>query len=102
MSADEDTWVKEIPFDSAMYLNGAQLESQDVQNGQAPIALFLAGGPLTGKTTTLNQLLAGGDEFIPQAAVRIEPDRLRWELPEFQAGMQGRDAGAAANVYEET
>lgn len=50
-------------------------------HGQAPIALFSAGPPGAGKTTWLRQHAPG---LLERLSLRIEPDVLRTELPEYK------------------
>ena len=96
-------WISELSYDSASYLTGVHLDrperSTDVRD---PIALFLAGGPLSGKTTTLERLLADGHDLAPRNAVRIEPTLIRHRLPEFTAAVAVREREAAGLIFQET
>lgn len=57
-----------------------------------PRATFLGGGPASGKES-----LTG-----PPDAARIDPDAIKAQLPEYQAGLKARDPGIAQYTHEES
>jgi predicted ABC-type ATPase len=68
------------------------------RNGQPPRALFLAGGPASGKTTGLN----ASPELQPAAAVTVNPDDMKDKLPEYRQMIDGGDKFAANGAHEES
>jgi len=67
-----------------------------------PRALFMAGGPASGKSTALAGLEAQGSDLVPKDAVNVNPDEVKSELPEYN---QIKDTGslyAATGVHEES
>lgn len=60
-------------------------------------AIFLAGGPASGKST----LIRGGDVKLPADAVDINPDIIRTMLPEYKALVDAGDKSASAKTHEE-
>jgi hypothetical protein len=94
--------VKETVFDSARYLNGLLLGFDPPEDEpRRPVALFLAGGPLSGKTTVLGSLAAESHELIPTDGVVVDPKLIREQLPEWAQLYGARAADAAERVYEE-
>jgi predicted ABC-type ATPase len=61
-------------------------------------AIFLAGGPASGKST----LVKGGDVHLPADAVDINPDTIKAMLPEYKALIDAGDKSASAKVHEES
>lgn len=61
-----------------------------------PTALFLAGGPASGKSALVDAL------DLPTGVVRIDPDRIKATLPEYQALVASRDPSAAVIAHEES
>lgn len=97
----EAGWARETPFDSPMYLERAEVPAGGAGSAP-PVALFLAGGPATGKVTVLDQLGASGSDLIPSDPVRVMPKEIRRMLPEFDQRLEAGMADAAEYVFEET
>jgi hypothetical protein len=94
--------VRETVFDSAGYLSGLLLRFEPPSDEpRRPVALFLAGGPLSGKTSVLESLIADGNELIPTDAVLVDPKLIREQLPEWTDSYDAREPDAAERVYEE-
>ena len=94
--------VRESVFDSARYLDGLLLSFDPPEDEpRRPVALFLAGGPLSGKTTVLESLAAESHELIPMDGVVVDPKLIREQLPEWAAISGTREPDAAERVYEE-
>lgn len=72
--------------------------AEAARQGQKPQALFMAGGPASGKTTALK----AAPELEPDAAVLINPDEVKEKLPEYGEMVDGKDRFAAAGVHEES
>lgn len=72
--------------------------AHDARSGEAPDALFMAGGPASGKTTTL----AENPELEPGASVLINADVIKTYLPEFQELWAKKDMYAATAVHRES
>jgi predicted ABC-type ATPase len=68
------------------------------RGGASPRALFLAGGPASGKTTALK----ANPALEPEAAVTVNPDEMKNQVPEYREMVQGGDRFAAAGVHEES
>jgi predicted ABC-type ATPase len=68
------------------------------RNGEPPNALFMAGGPASGKTSALKQ----APELKPDAAVSINSDDVKVLFPEFQAQLEAGEKGGASSVHEES
>lgn len=68
------------------------------RGGEGPRALFMAGGPASGKTSALK----ASPELEPDAAVQINPDDLKAKLPEYHGMVGARDRYAANGVHEES
>jgi HK97 family phage portal protein len=68
------------------------------RKGAQPRALFLAGGPASGKTSALKQ----DPSVVPPAAVQINPDDVKEQLPEYQTLVGVRDRYAAMAAHEES
>jgi predicted ABC-type ATPase len=68
------------------------------RGGGAPRALFMAGGPASGKTSALRQ----APELEPDASVLINPDEIKDRLPEYRQMVEGGDKFGAAGVHEES
>jgi len=94
--------VRETVFDSARYLDGLLLGFDPPEDEpRRPVALFLAGGPLSGKTTVLGSLAAEDHELIPTDGVLVDPKLIREQLPEWAQMYAAREPDAAERVYEE-
>jgi len=99
--ADVETsgWFFETPFDSPDFLS--QIVALEPPSGSAGIALFVAGGPLSGKSSVLAWLTRDGDSLIPPEPVSVDPYGIREYLPEWQALSAARDPAAATGVRDE-
>jgi len=93
--------VRETPFDSATYLQGLELESPAGRTSGRPVALFLAGGPLSGKSTVVQQLADEPESIVPKDAVLVDPRNIRDALPEWGPLYEARDPGGAEAVQRE-
>lgn len=94
--------VRETVFDSASYLGALTLPVEPPDDeARKPVVLFLAGGPLSGKSTVLESLHAEGHELIPTDGVLVDPKLIREQLPEWPELLAARHPGAAEAVYEE-
>jgi predicted ABC-type ATPase len=71
-------------------LEGAQPQEQ-------PTAIFLAGGPGSGKTTSL-EFIPG----VPDNYVNLDADKFKEGIPEYQGMIEDGDRYAAAGVHEES
>lgn len=60
-------------------------------------AVFLAGGPASGKST----LITSGKVALPADAVDVNPDLVRTMLPEYAQLVAAGDAAAGAKTHEE-
>lgn len=74
----------------------ALLQGADHHPGSAR-AVFLAGGPASGKSTLLKQ----GHVHVPADAVDVNPDIVRSMLPEYKALVAAGDKSASAKTHEE-
>ncbi len=99
MTAD-DSFIVERPFDSVDYLRRVELTPPP--QGTDPVALFLVGGPLSGKSTVLAYLRSKGDALIPENAVYVDPYAVRGMLPEWNELVAAREPSAAAILFAET
>lgn len=63
-----------------------------------PRAVFLAGGPASGKSS----LLTTGQVKLPGDAVDVNPDIVKTMLPEYQALVAAGDPLASSKVHEES
>lgn len=68
------------------------------RGGDPPDVLFTAGGPASGKTTTLEE----NPDFKPSNAVEVDPDQLKEQLPEYAELRAARDHYAASAVHPES
>lgn len=68
------------------------------RGGQKPRALFMAGGPASGKSTALRN----APELNPPASVTINPDDLKEKIPEYGRMIKGGEKYAATGVHEES
>jgi hypothetical protein len=68
------------------------------RGGKKPTALFMAGGPASGKTSGLNQ----APELKPESAISINSDDVKVLLPEFIEQKNAGERAAAATVHEES
>ena len=93
-----ETPIRETPFDSADFLHAFEVP----RVGSSPVALFLAGGPLAGKSTVLELLADDHESIVPPGAVRVFPSLIREELPEFHEGVAQQRPDAAEVVRDET
>lgn len=69
----------------------------DARNGAPPQALFMAGGPATGKTTIKNE----NPSLAPEFAVNVENDLIKEGLPEYVKLRDAHDRYAAVAVHDE-
>jgi predicted ABC-type ATPase len=81
----------------ALHARIVNLMLQGAGAHQQPEALFLAGGPASGKSTLVNS----GRARPKPDAVDVNPDIVRTMLPEYQALVAAGDEGASAKVHEE-
>lgn len=72
--------------------------AHNARSGEAPDALFMAGGPASGKTTALLE----NPELVPDASVSVDPDAIKELLPEFQQLLAMKDRYAASAVHLES
>jgi predicted ABC-type ATPase len=72
--------------------------AREARGGDRPHALFLAGGPGSGKTTVLRENLA----LRPANAVTVDPDDLKSGLPEYVDLLAAEDRYAAVAVHDES
>jgi hypothetical protein len=93
--------VRETPFDSATYLEGLSLSELEPSDVPPPAVLFLAGGPLAGKTTVLESLTGQPGSIVPDDPVLVVPAEIRNHLPEWPALFEARDPRAAEAVARE-
>lgn len=63
-----------------------------------PRALFMAGGPASGKTSALK----ASPELEPQGSVLINPDDIKGQLPEYDEMVKSGSKYAAMAVHEES
>ena len=68
------------------------------RDGPKPAALFMAGGPASGKTSALRV----SPELKPTAAVDINADDVKALFPEFAAQVAAGERAAASTVHEES
>lgn len=68
------------------------------REGGQPHALFLGGGPASGKTTVLNH----NPDLRPPNAVLVDADDLKEHLPEYRDLREKRDRYAAMAVHQES
>lgn len=73
---------------------------EDAAAGGPKHVLFSAGGPASGKTTSLN--LPENADIKPKCYVNINGDDVKRMLPEYQKMVAGRDPFAAYGVHEES
>lgn len=66
-----------------------------------PLAIFMAGGSGTGKSTLIKMLKAE-DEDLRNNSVTIDPDKVKAKLPEFDELRGSGDVWAAQAVHEES
>jgi len=92
-----EDFVRETLFDSADWLDGVELPNVEGH----PAALFLAGGPLSGKDTVLEQLRAEGSDLVPNPAVLASPAQIREHLPEWKRMLAHPEAHTAQLVFAE-
>lgn len=100
--ARADRFIRETPFDSATYLDGLEVPETEQDDSLRPVALFLAGGPLSGKTTVVESLLGAPDSIVPVDPVLVDPSEIRTELPEWAPLYESRDPRAADAVEIES
>lgn len=72
--------------------------ASDQRGGENPEALFMGGGSASGKSSALAQ----APELVPHAAVHIDPDAFKEQLPEYQQMVGQGERYAAAGVHEES
>ena len=98
----EEDLIRETVFDSAVYLDDVELVRSDgPPRAGPPVALFLAGGPLSGKSTVLSSLIEQRDPIVPPDAVLVDPRAIREQLPEWQQLVAAREPSAAETIYAE-
>ena len=73
------------------------LEGHKAPEGK-PTALFLSGGPGSGKSSLVENNLVK----LPEDAVMVNPDLVKEMLPEYQAMVAVRDPASGAAVHEES
>lgn len=71
---------------------------QGAGSHETPRAIFMAGGPASGKSS----LLKAGAVKYPPDAVDVNPDIVKTMLPEYDALVAAGDKTAAAKVHEES
>jgi tetratricopeptide (TPR) repeat protein len=92
--------IRETVFDHFVFLSGLGFKPTTTSGGSdRPVALFLAGGPLSGKTSMLRKLIEQSDDLIPQDATLVEPTLLRGALPEWRKLYEARNPAAAELVF---
>jgi predicted ABC-type ATPase len=72
--------------------------AHDARQGESPNALFMAGGPASGKTMTLDE----NPELLPDDYVHVDPDAIKEHLPEFRDLRAEKDRYAASAVHLES
>jgi predicted ABC-type ATPase len=72
--------------------------ASDARGGGKPQALFLAGGAASGKSSAIEQ----SPELVPPAAVKVDPDAFKQQLPEYQPMVDAGERYAATGVHEES
>jgi len=85
------------PERTALHARIASLLLQGAPSQSKPQALFLAGGPASGKTSIVRA--GGADMNAP--AVDVNPDIVRTMLPEYDELVKRGDKAAAAKTHEE-
>lgn len=85
-----------------------QLHSQIIENvlgkaskppaGQRPVFTFMGGGPAAGKSSIVDS----GSVQLPEGHALIDPDGIKAQLPEYQAGTNGKWTGSACYSHEES
>jgi predicted ABC-type ATPase len=68
------------------------------RGGEAPDALFMAGGPASGKSTVLEN----NPDLMPAHSVHVDPDRIKLGIPEYQELRAAGDHYAATAVHQES
>jgi phage portal protein BeeE/predicted ABC-type ATPase len=68
------------------------------RGGEPPKALFMAGGPASGKTSVLK----AHPDLTPAAAVQVNPDDVKEQLPEYRTLVRAKDKYAAMAAHEES
>lgn len=68
------------------------------RGGEKPSALFMGGGSASGKSSALR----AAPELVPSAAVHIDPDAFKEQLPEYQEMVKGGERYAASGAHEES
>lgn len=90
--------ILDEPFDSAEYLQGITVAPMPDDGRDRPVAMFLAGGPLSGATGVAQQLADADDGFLPPDAVVVDPAMIREDLPEWQELYAAHDPQSAEAV----
>jgi predicted ABC-type ATPase len=72
--------------------------AEKARGGEKPEALFMAGGTASGKSSALEQT----PELVPNAAVHIDPDEFKTQLPEYSAMRDEGERYAANAAHEES
>ena len=94
--------IPDEPFDFTDYLAGLAVPHVSNTDDGSPVALFVAGGPLSGSTGVVKQLRDDGDELVPADAVIVDGQLIRQMLPEWEAMYRSRDPSTAFMVRAET
>jgi GTP pyrophosphokinase len=89
------------PFDFTDYLATVDLAPVGGSD-PAPVALFVAGGALSGSRGVFGQLAEEGDDLVPAEAAVVDPSAIRQLLPEWEQLLAAGEPDAAAVVREET
>lgn len=63
-----------------------------------PVAYLLGGGPASGKSSAIKS----GAVVYPENTVKIDPDEIKGEIPEYASMVKAKDSKAAAHVHEES
>lgn len=72
--------------------------AHESRKGEKPTALFMGGGSASGKSSALK----AAPELVPHAAVTIDPDAIKGELPEYKEMVKAGDRYAASAAHEES
>jgi predicted ABC-type ATPase len=102
--ADAETYFKQQgkgpypPERVELHARIANLLLQGSQAHASPEAVFLAGGPASGKSSVVKS----GQAKLAKDAVDVNPDIVKSMLPEYQALVAAGDKRAAAIMHEES
>lgn len=70
-----------------------------VKPGEQKVAVLMAGGTASGKSTILKKIMSGA---AMSHFVNVDPDGIKEELPEFREGLEKNAKNAAFMVHEES